>query len=187
MNDRFHTRKTSLLALLCVGATVSLAACSSGAKQPSSSAAASPAATTATTVKAAPSGAPSTASGGPNPCDLLTTDQVAAVLGGPVTVAGPTEANRGKNCVFSLSDKSGPNVLVQVYKGAEFYSPSAQATAPETIPGVGDRSYLDSPDGQPRSTGYVKGDTVVFVSVMFANPTKDQLVGLTKDTLTKLG
>jgi hypothetical protein len=77
-------------------------------------------------------------------------------------------------------------VLVQVFKGAQYYSPANQATAPEPIPGVGDKSFLDSPDGQPRMAGYVKGDTVVFVSVAFANPSKDQLVGLTQDTLANL-
>jgi hypothetical protein len=162
-----------------------LAACSGSSRaNPAQSASPTvPPQQTATTTKA-PTGSSSGATA--DPCTLLSADQVSAVLGGAVDIKGPAETGGGRNCTFERSDGSGAHVLVQVFKGAQYFSPAQQATAPEPIPGVGDASFLDSPDGQPRMAGYRTGDTVVFLSVLFANPTKDQLIGLTKDTLAKL-
>jgi hypothetical protein len=91
------------------------------------------------------SGSPVGGAGGtPDPCTLLTTDEVEAAAGGAVlSVVGPEDVLRGRQCEWTVPhDDFGEDVItLNVWAGSEFYAPDgpgADATGFVPIDGIGD-------------------------------------------------
>jgi hypothetical protein len=87
-------------------------------------------------------------SAAPDPCALLTAEEVAAAAGGEVIrVDGPKAELRGQQCGWLVPHAEFGEDLVQlnVWVGAEFYSPEgpgAGMTGFQPVDGIGDVAHL---------------------------------------------
>lgn len=102
---------------------------------------------------------------------LVSVDEAAALFGEPATfdAAGSQDVggSDARICSFSsledeadLEDLTSHLLLVQVYRGAEFYAPDLVAPDAEHIDGIGDDAYVSG----NLDTAFIDGDLVGFVS-----------------------
>jgi hypothetical protein len=108
---------------------------------------------------------------------------VTAIIGSAPKPVGPTTANRGTNCKWD--DGKGSFVLVQVYQGKGFYSPSAQANSPQNLAGVGDQAFEEVSGTTSVNVGFLKGSTAVFISGFYVK-SADALVQAAKHAASKV-
>jgi hypothetical protein len=167
------------LLLVATGAACSARA-SADSKTPQSIAAGSP---TTTGTRVAGTGLVSAPARSPNPCTLVTAAEVKAILGVAAGTTGPTNENRGSDCKWSPG--TGGSVLVQVFKGKEFYDPAVQAPQAKKLAGVGDTAYLDASGTTRVDVGFLKGDVAVFVDG-FQVASSDAVVAAAKDAASKI-
>lgn len=85
---------------------------------------------------------------GPDPCTLLTADEVAAAVGAEViSTEGPDDVLRGRQCEWMVPhEQFGEDaVTLNVWVGSEFYAPEgpgADATGFVPIDGIGDVAHM---------------------------------------------
>lgn len=148
----------------------------------------SPAATDATTQTTQPNqpGQPTqpakSSDDTPNPCTIVTAAEVQAITGTAATPAGPTNENRGSVCHWRPGN--GAAVLVQVFRGKEFYDPSIQAPTAKKITGIGDDADVDAFGTTRVGVGFLKGDVAVFIDGLQIT-SSDAVVAAARDAASK--
>ena len=146
-----------LSAMLALGACSTDASPNSSARVPSTSAESSPPSTGVSS------------DGTADPCSLLTPDEAAALVGGPVTVGSVASSAGGQNCEYTTTGGSA-YVLVSVFEGAQYYDPSIGVNDPVVLSGIGDRAFIEGDPSAAPIAGFIKGGTVVSIHVAFADP-----------------
>jgi Protein of unknown function (DUF3558) len=141
----------------------------------------SPPTSAGTTTRSVGSG--SSSAKGANPCTLVTPAEVQAIVGTVPKPVGPTSANRGTSCKWDTG--KGSFVLVQVYQGKEFYSPTAQASSPKNLAGIGDQAFEEASGTTTVNVGFLKGTTAVFISGFYVK-SADAVVQAAKDAASKV-
>ncbi|MFI5046021.1 MAG: DUF3558 family protein [Acidimicrobiia bacterium] len=104
-----------------------------------------------------------------DPCQLLTPQEVAAVLGGTVTAnkAGP------QDCEFT--NNGGKTIHVAVSIGTSKYETDAKHFTGTAVSGIGDAAFLAQPNGL---IGFKKGQYVVEMQTSSALVSPDDVTGL---------
>ncbi|MBM3695130.1 MAG: hypothetical protein FJW79_04245 [Actinobacteria bacterium] len=127
-------------------------------------------------------------SGGTTACtDLVTLDEAAALFGEPAEF--DAESSSASTCSWTtvedpedFEDLEVQLLLVQVYRGAEYYAPEMIYPEAEPLSGIGQKAYVDV--GGSVSAGALDGDWAIFVdySILFgdtpAAAKKDQVIAL---------
>jgi hypothetical protein len=173
---------TLLIAVLGIGA----AACSSSGSKAAGEKTGTPTSTGTQVSGTGVVNAPSTGTGGsdgPDPCTIVTAAEVQAILGTSATPTGPTSENRGHQCTWHPGN--GSSVLVQVFRGKEFYDPSVQAPTAKKLAGIGDDAYFDDFGTTRAAVGFLKGDTAVFIDG-FDIMSSSAVVAAARDAVTKV-
>ena len=147
----------SLLAAMAFAITACSTPTAATAGTPSAVAAGGPAVAPSTTGPTSDSAAPAN---GVDPCGLVETADVNALLGGSAVRQGPTDSSRGVHCTWDVA--GGANLLVSVWQGAEFYGPDMTNPGWKPVSGLGDQSYVDA---KTQTVGFLKGKTVVVLFV----------------------
>lgn len=134
------------------------------------------------------------------PCNLITKEEAAAALGGPVEVQAKPEENA---CAYSLVGTGSTKqthfgsliVLVVTADSPRFqkFGVTEDArTQTKPVAGVGDRAVLfmsrDHPDISPKALQVMKGNMYVAVAISTSNPpvSEDALKTLAAKALTRL-
>jgi len=141
-------------------ATAACSGAAAGAGSPTGTAA-----TTAATPASTPAGVPDTggSTGGSvavDPCGLVANADADALLGGSAVRTGPTEEARGVACKWNVP--GGPDLLVAVWQGKQFYGPDMTNPGWKPVSNLGDQSYEDA---ATQTVGFIKGTTVVVLYV----------------------
>jgi hypothetical protein len=180
----FRSPRTFVVAA-CLLVALLATACGSSAKKSSGPNA-------STTSTSAPSGSSSTptnapakssSSGGANPCTLVTSADVQAIIGSVPAPTGPRSENRGVDCKWDAGN--GSFVTVQVFHGKEFFAPASQANSPKNLAGVGDQAFEDASGTTSVNVGFLKGSTAVFI-FGFNVKSADAVVAAAKDAASKV-
>jgi hypothetical protein len=100
-----------------------------------------------------------------NPCELVTTDEANAILGGTTQRNGPTNENRLVDCKWDTGQ--GANLLVTVGQGAALYDPDLSNPGWQPVSGLGDQAFSDA---TTQTVGFLKGSTVVVLYVPAVQP-----------------
>jgi hypothetical protein len=158
---------------LCIAATaLALLAACGGTKSPSSTASNSTGSTPTVggTIGAPTSSATSTAGSFPNSCQLLSTAEVAAAVGGDPkqTYQPPQQPGDGNGCSYAPTTTTAkvPWVSVSVGVVPSHTIPATLRAGTTPVPGVGDEAYIRDGPGDQHATLYVRsGSTVLQVVV----------------------
>lgn len=143
---------------LALAAGLALAGCTSSDGEPAADGGGAPSTGAGTTATAEPP--PSEPAGGdaPDPCGLLTEDEVATAVGAEVTgTEGPFDEHQARNCTWAYPAE----VTVSVWVGPEYYSPDTIEQGWEELPGIGDIAH--QAEGPLCTTIFRAGDLVVQV------------------------
>jgi hypothetical protein len=131
---------------------------------------------TTSPVDPAPDPAGDVAAEAPDPCALVTADEVATRVGFEAFAEGPDEVNEGTSCVWFFSDPSDPTEMgtlsIQVWVGLEYYGPETNQDAAadfEPVPGIGDAAHRwDLGAATDCAIVFRKEDVVVQLVSLFA-------------------
>lgn len=136
----------------------------------------------------APGGSPTPAPAGdaggeapPDPCELLTQDEIEDVAGAEVTgTDGPVEEFMGSRCSWTLAAEAmAGEVTLTAWVGLDFYSPEADdagLTSFEPVSGIGDAAHR-WPPGQGLCTVIFRTGELV-VQVLSAGAGDDGCIDL---------
>lgn len=101
--------------------------------------------------------------GAPDPCALLTEDEVAATVGAEVTgTEGPFDEFQASNCTWSYPGPTLGELTISVWVGGVYYSPDTIEQGWEELSGIGDVAH-QATDGPLCTTIFRIGDLVVQV------------------------
>ena len=182
-------KRTWIIGCVAFGVTL-LSACGGSGGTPT--AASSPSGSSSSSASSSSSTGGSTPSTPTDGCDLLTDDEVQAVIGVPVTRREPSARTAsGFGCVKGTDRAAdvttGAFVSFSVFTTGGSALLDQLATQPDTeqVSGLGDRAYFQS------SAGFVffaKGDTVISVQVFKFGQigTRDEILSLARKALSRV-
>jgi hypothetical protein len=140
---------------------------------------------------------PAAPAGAPDPCSLLTEDEVAAVVGQVVTrVDGPTDLAGTRTCEWyypSVRFDDDDWVVVNAWVGLEYYRPDAENSFvdvdAEPVPGIGEeahrmRIFDDTTNTNQCTILFRDGEVVVQVITHWV--AEDACVDLARDAATRI-
>lgn len=112
-------------------------------------------------------------------CDLITTEEANAALGGAAMTAGSTEEVSGTSGCGWIDAATSNTISFGLMKGEAFAGATAEqayegsktgagmGTAVEELSGIGDKAYIVTPQGMPANmfmASVLKGDTLLSIN-----------------------